>query len=131
MKTNLDELFSTSKEVEKNGIWFNIGDGLGFRIKRFGGYNSSEMKKAYAKFYKPYAKLIEKGLLPEEKEKEINTQVWVESCLIDWRGVEIDGKEEKFSSEKAVELMVKLPELLDTLVDMSQDTSNFKEEVGK
>jgi len=130
METNLHELFGSNEKNEKEGVWFQLNDKLSFKMKRFGGLNASEVKKAYAKYYKPHARLIEKGLMPEDKEKRIFAKVWISSCLVDWKGVESNGKEIPFSFDTAVDVLSGLPDLLDTLVDVTQDKDEFKEEVG-
>ncbi len=128
MKSNLDSIFKTNKSLESEGIWLDISEEVGFKVKRFGGYNSSEVKLALSKLYKPYAKMIENNALSESKEREINVRVFVESTMTDWKGVEIDGKIADFSIENAVKLLLGLPDLFDTLVKHASDYSNYKEE---
>ncbi len=130
MQTNLDKLFLNSEKCEKEGIWFNISDTTGFLVKRFGGMNSPEMKKAVSKHFKPYAYQIEKGTMDIAKEREILTKIFVEACILDWKGIEIDGKEEPFSVTKCISLLVRLPELCDSLKAYAEDGKNYREELG-
>lgn len=130
MKSNLDHLFKTSKESEQDGIWFTISDEVGFLIKRFGGFNSSDLKKAMASKYKPFANQIKMGTLDPEKEREIMVEMFVEACVVDWKGVEIDGEERSFSKSLAVEFLIGLPDLFETLVAHASDFNNFKEDLG-
>lgn len=130
MKTNLDGLFKTSESIETNGIWMTISDDIGFLVKRFGGYNSPKVKAATSKFYKPYARLIENGTLPIEKEKEIMTKIFVDASLIDWKGIEIDGVITPFSKEVAIKFLLELPELAESLISYASDTKNYKEDLG-
>lgn len=129
MKSNLDKSFKQNTGLEKDGVWFELEGGVRFLIRRFGGSNV-EVKKAMVKFYKPVAKLIEKNLLADEKEKAIIAKAFIHACIIDWEGVEIDGELKPFNREIAVELFTSLPELLDTLMDYAQDSENYREEVG-
>lgn len=129
MKSNLDGIFKRDTTLEREGVWFEVSSGTQFLLRRFGGSNI-EVKKAMLKFYKPYAKLIEKNLLPESKEKEVYVKAFVDSSLIDWKGVEIEGEEAPFTFDNAVKLLVSLPELTEALMEHSQDQSNFQEEVG-
>jgi len=130
MKTNLDELYKTNTNFEKDGIWLDISEKVGFLVSRFGGANSERVKLALAKYHKPYSRLIEKGTLPIEKETELTIKAFVEACLIDWKGVEIDGKETPFSKEVAIEFFKGLPDLLDELVSQASNSSNYKIELG-
>lgn len=126
MKTNLDQLFKQDTNLETEGIFLQLPNGASFKVRRFGGSNTA-VKKAMLKHYKPFAKLIEKGLFPEEKEKEIYSKAFIDACLVDWSGVEVDGKELPFTKENAARLFKSLPELADTLVDYAQDKENFKD----
>lgn len=130
MKTNLDKIFKTDKSVEQKGIWFKISEEIGFLIKRFGGYNSPDVKAAMAKHYRPYAKQIESGTLSYEKEREVLTRAFVDAVVIDWKGVEIDGVKQPFEKELAVKFFLGLPDLLETLTQQATDASNYREDLG-
>lgn len=130
MQTNLDRLYKNSEKQEEDGIWFEIAEGTGFLIRRFGGYNSPKIKAALAKHFKPFSRQIEAGTLDAAKEKEIMAKVFVDACVTDWKGIEIDGKAASFSKELAVEFFVNLPELTDTLVAYASDSKNYREDLG-
>lgn len=130
-EVSLESLFETDKNMEKNGIRFLLEKtGSVFIIKRFGGANSSEVQKKFTKFYKPFAKLIEKDLLPSEQRQLIETRVFVESSVLGWENVKLGGVELPFTSENAVKLFSKLPDLLELLVAHASDSGNFKEDLG-
>ena len=129
MECNLDKIFKQNTGLEKDGVWFELENGVGFLVRRFGGANT-ELKKAMVKFYKPVAKLIDKNLLPDDKEKEILSKAFIQACMIDWKGVEIDGELAPYKFETAVELFKSLPELMETLMEYSQDSENYREDVG-
>lgn len=131
MKTNLDKFYKTSKEHETAGVWFEIAEGVKFLLKRFGGSNSNAVKQAMTKFYKPYAKQIEMGMLPVEKERELMVKAFVEVSLIGWKGIQDDkGQEIPFSKEAAIQLLLGLPDLANQLSDLASSTDQFKEDVG-
>lgn len=126
MKSNLDKYFKQNNNLEKEGVWFEFGEGVKFLVRRFGGTNL-EVKKSMTKYYKPVARLVEKGLLDQDKEKKIISKAFIESCLVNWEGVEINEQITPFSFEAALELFEDLPELLDTLVECAQDSENYRE----
>lgn len=130
MKSNLDVMYKTDSECETEGIWIQFSDTIKFRVKRFGGRNTPSIKKKMAKYNKRYARQIEMGTLPEETERRIYTKSFVEVALLDWEGIEIDGEITPFSTEKAVELLVHLPDLCDRLVAEASDIEHFKEDLG-
>lgn len=129
MKTNLD-IFKNDSVCEEQGIEFEVRPGVSFVLRRFGGKNSARIKQSLAKHYKPYARLLETGKMEETEEKKIMIKVFIESCLVSWKGVEADGKELECNTENAVKLFLELPELFDLLYKQSNDTENYREELG-
>lgn len=129
MKTNLDKFYKNDENLEKNGVWFDIADDVGFLIKPFRASNP-QVKASLAKYHKPYARQIEAGTLDAEKALDINIRLFVNSCLVDWRGVEIDGVITKYSHEIAMPFFKSLPDLFFTLWEHAQDFKNYREELG-
>lgn len=130
MQTNLDGLFKTNSNLEKDGIWYDVGP-CSFLIRRFGGSNASKVKQAMAKYYKPHARKFETDSIDPEESSKIMAKVFVESCLVTWKGVtDTNGEEIPYSAEKAVALFTSLPELFNVLFTGTQDYQSFKEELG-
>lgn len=130
MKTNLDQLFKTSKTQETDGIWFDLSEEVGFHLRRFGGANNSRVKAAMAKHYKPYARMVESDTMPEAEQRRIMIKMFVEASVIDWKGIEIDGVATPFSTEVAIKFFEGLPEIFDVLMKYASDYQNFKEDLG-
>lgn len=128
--SNLDSLFKNNEEFEKEGIWFSVSDTAAFRVRRFGGYNSHKVKAAMARHYKPYARMIELGTLGDEKERDIMLRVFIESSIVGWRGIQIDGKDEEFSIDAAFKLLKNLPDLADSILAYASESKNYREELG-
>lgn len=128
MVTNLHALYKTDNNLETNGIWLALGEGAEFLVRRFGGANGTKIKKLSAIYHKPYARLIELGNLPEEKEREIYINIFVESSLLDWKGVKDEkGEDIPFSQEKAKEIFAQLPTVFDIIVEHASNSNNYKE----
>lgn len=131
MKTNLDSLFKTNSEDEKNGKWFELknDDGTEFLVRRFTGTNP-RAKAAMAKYFKPYARQIENDTLSLDKVTEININMFLDVCLVDWKGVVIDGTEVKFDHDTAFKMFRALPDLFDTLWKYANDFKTYREDLG-
>lgn len=129
MKSNLDKLFKTDADLEKNGVWFELSEETGFLLRPFKSQNP-RVKAAMAQHYKPYARLIELGTLEIEKQNEINIKLFINACLVDWKGVEIDGAVVACDKDNALKLFLALPELFQTLWKHVNDYQNYKEELG-
>lgn len=130
MKTNLDSIFKTNPEDEKNGRWFELdGKNIAFLVRPFKAANP-RAKGAMAKYFKPYARQIENDTLDVAKTQEININLFLDVCLVDWRGVEIDGKEVPYDRETGLKIFIGLPDLFDTLWKYANDFKNYRDDVG-
>lgn len=125
MKTNLDGIFKTDSKMEEEGNWFNISDEIGFLLRRFNDSNPN-VRKAMATYFKPYARQIDMGTMDPAKEREIMVKLFVNSSMINWKGIEIEGKAAEFSTTLAVKFFLGLPDLFETLMKYAQDFRNFK-----
>lgn len=130
--TNLDAIYKSNSEKEKEGKWMPIADGVEFLVKRYGGANNSKVKEMNAKFVKPFARQLQKGILPQEVERNIYVKTFVHVSMVDWKGVlDGDGNEIPFSIEAAIDLFTQLPELFDDVATIASDFETFKEDLGK
>lgn len=137
MKTNLDGIFKTNHNYEIGGVEFVVRQAdekkgikeLSFRVRHFNAGNP-KMKAAMASYYKPYARQIEMGTLDQRKSDEISIRIFVDACLVDWKGVEVDGQEVPCSKDVAVNLFMELPALFDSLMKYASDFNNYKEDLG-
>lgn len=129
MKTNLDKFFKTDENLEKNGLWMDLDSKTGFLVRHL-GQNNPRVKAAFAQHYKPFARQIELGTLESEKNTEIQQKLFIDICLADWKGVEVDGKELTCTPENAAKLFKRLPALFETLWKYATDYTNYKEDVG-
>lgn len=128
MKTNLDSLFASDENLEKDGIWFEITDKTAFLIRRMGGQNE-KFAKLYASMTKPYARRMQNGTMDPKIEERIYMDCFVDACLVDWRGMVIDGEEATFSKDLAKKVLSqpKLKDLLATLLDYASNAKFYKE----
>ncbi len=129
MKTNLDKFFKTNPDLEKNGVWFEISDEIAFLVRPFKSTNP-RFKAAMANHYKPFARQMDMGTLEQDKAFEVSLKLFLDVCLVDWRGVEIDDKPTEYNKENALKFFKALPELFDTLWNYAKDFSSYKEELG-
>lgn len=128
MKTNLDKFYKADPILEKEGVDFSIDDKTAFRVRRFNQSNP-RIRAAMANHYKPFARQIEMGTLPQEKSDEIIRKVFVETCLVSWRGVEDgEGKPIEFTKENAMSLFKSLPDLFDVLWKYANDFESYREQ---
>lgn len=129
MKTNLDLFYKADVNLEKNGVWFDVDEKTGFLVRPFKASNP-RIKAAMAKYYKPFARQIENDQLSLEKQRDININLFLDVCLVEWKGVQIDGADVAYTREAALKLFAELPELFDTLFRYAQDFKSYKADLG-
>lgn len=137
MKSNLDVLFKTNKKLQEDGVDFVVKEAneekkikeVSFRIRRFSQENT-RVKAAMAAYYKPHAYQIQMGTLEPEKDREISIKLFLDICLVSWKGVEFDDKEVECTKENAIVLFKRLPEVFDALWQHANDFNNYREELG-
>ena len=129
MKTNLDKLFKVDEDISLNGVEFSIDDKTSFHVRHFVSTNP-RVKAAMAAYYKPYARQVELGTLDQKKSDEITIKLFIDVCLVSWKGVEIDEEEVECNKENALILFTRLPALFDALWKHANDFVNYKEDLG-
>jgi hypothetical protein len=127
--TNLDKLFKTDKVLEEEGIDFAIDEKTSFRVRHFSNANP-KVKAAMAKYYKPYARQVELGTLDPAKGDEITMKLFIDTCLVSWTGIEMDGKPVECNKDNALTLFKRLPKLFDSLWAHANDFNNYREDLG-
>ena len=124
---NLNAVYKTDESLEKEGFWYEVMEGVSFKLKRFGGRNSFHMAQIRTEVYGPHTN---KKLDPE-KEEELLTKVFCYSCIADWKGVcDMLGNEIAYEKEESVKMMMELPDLKERLMMECSKVNNYREEVG-
>lgn len=131
---SLYDRYGTNKNLEEEGTWMDMGDGVGFKIRRFRSKTVQEVKK---KAERPYENILKRG---EEIPEDIATKLLVEQIskgvVVDWRGVQDrEGKDMPFTYENAKTLFNDLPDLMLEIFQESVSRDRFKnqadEDAGK
>lgn len=123
---DLRKAFGTNHELEQKGVWIAYDDSCAFLIARIGGSNDVFSRRVNA-LLKPYRHQVQADTLPPERYQSIAMTAFVETVLLDWKGVELDGKELSFSKENATNLFKELPDLFNDLFTQAKNTANFRE----
>ena len=138
MKTNLDRFYKTNPTYEKEGVNFvlveedkaNGVEEISMVVRRFNSSNP-RVKAAMAAYYKPYTRMIELGTLPQEKSDEITIRLFIDVCLVSWKGIRDEsGKEIECNKDNAFSLLKSLPDMFESIWKYANSFESFKEEVG-
>lgn len=111
---------------ELDGKWVKIFDGQ-IQVKVARMYNK-HYAKAYSEAVEPVKLEIRAGTLSDDKQQALLCDVFARTILLDWQGVEVDGKELPYSYENAKMLLLdpSLRLFREAVLEESMRGVNFK-----
>ncbi len=130
------DLFQTDAKKEVDGIRFVVGqntDGtdIGFTLARAGGRNKA-VDADVLKRTEPYRRQLQAGTLSEETAERLNVETFCAAILKGWDGVtNRKGEPIEYNFENAVQLMLDLPDLHNSLRAFANNMSNYREQVNE
>lgn len=107
----------TNPELEQQGVWCPFGDAK-LLVARL---NNPRMAAGYAARVRPFRG---QPLLPDVEEKIIR-ECLADFVLLDWEGVEFDGKAFPYSRENALTALA-IPDFSDLVVRFARDAENYR-----
>jgi hypothetical protein len=134
--SSIYKLFRTDANLEKAGITLSYGQNskgepLEFIIARAGGANKRYQERLEAKT-KHLRRQIQTDTVDRGQLEEIIREVFAETVVLDWKGVETeDGKPLSFSREACIKLFNDLPDLFTDIQEQAQKSSLFRAEIAE
>lgn len=131
---SLYKSFSTDAAIERNGVILNYGKNskgadIEIRIARAGGANKRYIERMEAKT-KPLRRQIQTDTVDRNTLETLIREVFVETVVIGWSGVEDqDNNEMPFSRENAIKLFTDLPDLFADIQEQAQKSALFRVEI--
>lgn len=125
--SNLYDIFAASEDLTENGKWFEFGDTIKIKIRRF---KSKKSRKVREQLEAPYKRAMRVGgTISEEDNIRITNRQVAEGIIADWQGVtDRSGNILPYSPAAALKLMEELPEFRDSVVEISLSLESFREE---
>lgn len=108
---NAYDLFETDKNLESgDGVTLDYGD-FQIRIHRAGGANT-KFGKALEALQKKHRRQLEMGTTPDDVISRLNAELYADSIIIGWVGVEDRvGNKLAFTRENVIKVLLDLPGL--------------------
>jgi hypothetical protein len=120
--------FKTDKTLEEAGIWLNYGD-FKIKIARAGGGNK-RFENSCKNRLKGYERALQIGALSNDKANELMQEIYAESVILDWEGVEDEqGNQLEFNKANVVKVLKDLPELFKDIEENSKKIALFRQDV--
>jgi hypothetical protein len=112
--------FKTDPELDE-GSWVKLGD-ADIKIARIG---SPRYQSAVARRLKPHRESLELGVMSEAEAQKIEHELLADFILLDWKGVDLDGKPLPYSRENALQAL-KIEVFCAWVKDQARDLENFR-----
>jgi hypothetical protein len=126
---DIGKRFGTSKALENEGVWHELGDGAAIKVARWNNRRFAELKRQLERKYRAQQK---GGVLPEKVAEQVIIETIAHAILVDWRGLEINGQPlPAYTPEEAVRVLtdtetVNMGEFRDLVAGVSMDMNNFR-----
>ncbi len=123
---DLRKRFGTDPKIERDGVDVHLGGDAYITIARAGGSNVA-YQTAMQRALKPVRRAMQADALSNDDAEAIMRNVFADTVVIGWRGIELDGAPLEFSKENAKRLFAELPEVFRIVQEEAQRLSNFRQ----
>jgi len=123
---DLAKVYGTNKKLEVEGVWVELDPASSVLIARLGNKNYRETVKDLTG---PYRLQIQNGTLPDHLNEKIAIEALATDVLLDWNGIEVNGKSVPYSKEKAIELLTDMPDFREVIARMASNIELFQQKI--
>jgi len=122
---DVKKLFGTDSKKEQEGVVHEMGDGLKIKIARIGNPN---YQKRFQVLSKPHRRALRRGTLSDEVAEKLLVKCLAETIVLDWEGLEEQGKPIPYSTENAIRILTDYPELRNYVNDIANELEGYQAE---
>lgn len=124
--TSLYDLYETNLDLEQEGVWVEIAEGIELKVAALGNPNHQE---AMERFSKPYKSQMRQKTIAKDIEEDLHMKAIAKAVLVDWKGVtDRKGKEIVYSFENAYKLLTdpSMRRFKSIVLGLSTEAETFK-----
>lgn len=122
---DIRKLFGTNRRAEEAGVWVDLGQGARVKVARD---TSPAYRKRLQDVIRPYRGAIAANALDDRQAHALFAEAAAGTLLLDWDGIEIDGKPVPFSVAAAEQLMEEVPDFYKTIKSFAEDAALYREQ---
>ena len=122
---DLNKKFKTDVDKEDNGTWLNIDTECRVLVARM---NNPAYEEELKRLRAPYKQAIREGSMEDEIADRILATAMAKTILLNWEGLELDGKPYPYSYENCRELLLNRAyrQFRNLIVSMAADVENYR-----
>ena len=122
---DIKKAFGVDKAKSEDGTWVDLEEGIRVKIARIGNL---KYRKELEKLSRPRRRQIRRGTLSEEVAEQMLTEVMANTVLLDWEGIEENGKRLSYNPANAKRLLTEYPDFREMISDLAGEMETFKQE---
>lgn len=120
---DIEKQFATDPVLEKEGVWFDIGDGAHVRVAAMNNPNWQRVMRAK---FKGRERQLQLKTLSDDVATKLVIEATAETILLDWKGFTRNGEPLPYSREAAIDVLTRHRRLRDIVTGLSEDFESFK-----
>lgn len=125
---DLLDRYSTNKEHATEGVKMELGGGNWIKLA-YAGPSNPTYASTLQRVIKPHSKNIKRGLLDENKDRELLAKVYAECIVQDWGGPSFKKhKIEKCTKANVLKLLTEKPEFFLDVQDLASNMEYFADD---
>jgi hypothetical protein len=120
---DIKKSFGTSQTLENEGVWIELGEGASIKVARMG---NKENKALLKKLIAPHKMAARNDKLADEIWEKITVESMAATILLDWKGIEDEGKTLPYSKENAIRLLTDYKDFREQVASFSSELALFQ-----
>jgi len=120
---DLTKLFKTDEKLEISGVWEDVGNGIRVKVARF---NNTAHKRVMEQLMKPHQHAMRTKSMSEEVAEKLLVKGMAKTILLDWEGVEVDGKPIQHSVKNAEQILSDFKDFRDLISNISTSMEIYR-----
>lgn len=120
---DIKKSFGTNSTLENEGVWIELGDGASIKVARVG---NKENKAILKKLIAPHKMAARNDKLADEIWDKITVESMAATILLDWKGIEDDGKPLPYTKENATRLLTDYKDFREQVASFSSELALFQ-----
>lgn len=120
---DIKKSFGTNSTLENEGVWIELGDGASIKVARMG---NKENKAILKKLITPHKIAARNDKLADGIWDKIAVESIAATILLDWKGIEDDGKPLPYTKENATRLLTDYKDFREQVASFSSELALFQ-----
>lgn len=118
--------FETSKDLEKDGVILDLGQGVEIVVAR-AGLGNPRFDLAQRRISAPLRAQLLRGDIDTAVARKMTIDIYAEAVVLGWKNVtDRDGNDLPFTRENVVRVLTDLPDVFESIVQMATSSAAYK-----